>query len=92
MFQDSEIVDLLMVVFLTPVMVSILREISLAGKRWFIAGYLAIVVGYVLTLAEAAILPGLLDLLEHTAYATAGCFFLVAVVIFSRSVRRGGDS
>ncbi len=92
MFQDSEIVDLLMVVFLTPVMVSILREISLAGKRWFIAGYLSIVAGYVLTIAETVVMRGLFDLLEHTAYATAGCFFLVAVVTFSRSVRGGGDS
>lgn len=92
MFQDSEIVDLLMVVFLTPVMVSILREISIVGKRWFVAGYLSIVAGYVLTLAETVIMPELLDLLEHTAYAIAGCFFLVAVVTFSRSVRGGGDS
>jgi len=52
MYQESEIVDLLMVLFLTPIMVAAYRVIKVQGKQWFAAAYAMIAVGYVLTVAE----------------------------------------
>ena len=88
MYQESEIVDLLMVVFLTPVMVVSVRSISLPGKRWFIAAYVAIAFGYILTVAEGYFAPEALNLLEHITHALAGvCFFVAALTLYRTSPR-----
>ena len=92
MYQESEIVDLLMLVFLTPVMVLSVRAIRLAGKRWFVAGYAAIAVGYVLTIIEGYAAPDLLNTLEHITHGIAGSCFLIGVVTLMRAARAGSDT
>jgi hypothetical protein len=88
MYQESEIVDLLMVVFLTPIMVASARAIHLAGKRWFVAGYLALVSGYVFTVAEGYVWPDALNVMEHACYALAGILFATALGQLFRATRR----
>lgn len=88
MYQESEIVDLLMVVFLTPIMAASVRAIHLAGKRWFVAAYLTIVAGYVFTVAEGYILADVFNVLEHACYAGAGMLFAVGLTILARASRR----
>ena len=89
MYQESEIVDLLMVLFLTPIMAVSARSIHAAGKRWFITGYLSIASGYVFTVAEGYLAPVLFNVLEHAAYAAGGIFFAVAAVRLARASRGG---
>lgn len=79
MYQESEIVDLLLVAFLSPIMATSVRAIQLPGKRWFIAAYLALVTGYVFTVAEGFVWPDAFNVLEHAAYALSGVLFTVAV-------------
>ena len=88
-YQESEIVDLLMVAFLTPIMAASVRSIHIAGKRWFIAGYLALVTGYVFTFAEGFVWPDALNILEHACYALSGILFAVAAFQLLRASREG---
>lgn len=92
MYQASELVDLLMVAFLTPIMAASVRAIHLAGKRWFIAGYLALVAGYVFTFVEGFVWPDAFNLLEHACYAASGILFVVAVHELWRAAREGQAS
>jgi hypothetical protein len=75
-YQESEIVDLLMAVFLTPIMYVAFRQLVLPGKRWFAFGYLAMMAGYVFTIVEGYYSPDVFNLLEHSAYALAGIGFV----------------
>ena len=90
MYQESEIVDLLMVVFLTPIMYASVRAIHIPGKRWFVAAYLSIAVGYVLTILEGYVAPDALNFGEHVTHAVAGVCFLVASAALFRSSRPEG--
>jgi hypothetical protein len=74
-YQESEIVDLLMAVFLTPIMYVAFVKVHLAGKRWFLLGYLAMMVAYVFTVAEGYAAPDLFNLLEHASYTLASLGF-----------------
>jgi hypothetical protein len=77
-YQESEIVDLLMAVFLTPIMFVAFRTLVLPGKRWVLFGYLAMMSGYVFTVVEGYYSPDLFNFLEHAAYALAGIGFVGA--------------
>jgi hypothetical protein len=87
-YQESEIVELILVAFLTPMLVVGLKSITMAGKRWFIVSYLAMVCAYILTVAEGYWAPGLFNLLEHWAYAVSGIFLAVAAYVFLQDARR----
>ena len=91
MYQESEIVDLLMVVFLTPIMYASVRAIHVPGKRWFVAAYLSIAVGYILTILEGYVAPDALNLAEHITHAVAGVCFLGASAALFRSSRPEGE-
>ncbi|MDZ4166958.1 MAG: hypothetical protein U1E08_04620 [Coriobacteriia bacterium] len=92
MYQESEIVDLLMVLFLTPIMAVSVRAIHVVGKRRFIAGYLAIASGYVFTIAEGYVAPVLFNTLEHLAYAVGGVCFLAGLVALAHASRVRAES
>lgn len=87
MYQESEIVDLLMALFLTPIMVVAYRVVTIRGKRWFAAAYLMIATGYVLTVLEGYVAPGVLNTLEHVTHAFAGALCLVGVTHVFRAAR-----
>ncbi len=88
MYQESEIVDILMVVFLTPIMVATYRVLRVKGKQWFAASYVAIAIGYVITVAEGYTAPDLLNLLEHISHAFSAVFCLIGAATIYRSARR----
>lgn len=87
MYQESEIVDLLMVLFLTPVMAASLRSIHLAGRKLFIIGYFGVVAGFVFTIVEGYWLPDVFNALEHLSYGAAGVVLAVAAYKLMRSIR-----
>jgi hypothetical protein len=86
-FQESEIVDLMLVVFLMPMLTIGIRSVKIAGKRWFIASYWAIVCGFILTVVEGYAATVLMNDLEHIAYAVGGIFLAVAANALLRDVR-----
>ncbi len=75
MFEESEIVDLLMALLLTPIIWLSFRTLKLPGKTWFLFGYFVIMVAYACTVAEGYVLPDLFNALEHIGYALAGAGF-----------------
>ncbi|MEA5076639.1 MAG: hypothetical protein VB139_09860 [Coriobacteriia bacterium] len=85
MYQESEIVDLLMVLFLTPIMVVTYRVVTVRGKRWFAAAYLMIAAGYVFTVLEGYVAPDALNTLEHVTHAFAGAFCLAGAASVFRA-------
>ena len=87
MYQESEIVDLLMVVFLTPIMVANVRAIHVPGKRWFVGGYLIVALGYVFTVLEGFIAPEALNTAEHLSHAVMGALFFGGALSMFRSAR-----
>lgn len=87
MYQESEIVDLLMVLFLTPILVATYRVVAVKGKAWFAASYLMIAVGYVLTVAEGFVAEELLNYLEHVTHAFAGVFCMMGAIVLYRAGR-----
>lgn len=87
MYQESELVDLLLVALLTPLLWAGLRSVTVAGKGWFIASYAAIAAGFVFTVAEGYAAPDLLNVLEHAGYALSGVLLAVACFIFMRDAR-----
>lgn len=91
MFQESEIVDLMLVVFLMPMLMIGIRSVEVAGKRWFIASYWAIVCGFVFTVVEGYRATVLMNDLEHIAYAVAGIFLAIATHSLLHDVRGQAD-
>jgi hypothetical protein len=76
MFQESEIVNLLVGFGSVPVVVLLARRVIIPRARVLYGGFVCILVGYAATVLEGMLLPELLNLLEHTSYAAAGLCFL----------------
>ena len=87
MYQESEIVDLLMVLFLTPILLATYRVVAVKGKAWFAASYLMIAVGYVLTVAEGFVAEAMFNYLEHVTHAFAGVFCMLGAITLYRAAR-----
>ena len=87
MYQESEIVSLLLALFLTPVMARSVRAVQMHGKGWFVAGYLTVVAGYVFTIVEGYWLYDLFNTLEHVAYSLGGVWFAIGGLVLLRRSR-----
>ena len=88
MYQANEVVRLLLIVFLAPMVVTGIRQVTVVGKPWFVGSYLAMVCGYVFTVAEGYASAVTFNLLEHSAYAVSGLFLAVAMFLFERDAER----
>ena len=92
-YQPSEIVNLLVALFLTPVMWLGLRDLEVPGKASFVTGYAAMVAGFLVTILEQA--PpfpyfAVFNTAEHLLLAVAGVSFAVgAWKVYVH--RRGGE-
>lgn len=91
MLQESEIVDLMLVVFLMPMLAIGMRSVKIAGKRWFIASYCAVICGFVFTVIEGYAATVVMNDLEHIAYALGGIFLALATHTLLRDVRGQAD-
>jgi len=85
MFQESEIVNLLVGFGSVPVVLLLARRVAIPRGKVLYAGFACLLLGYVLTVLEGIVLPDLLNLLEHWSYAAAGLCFL-AFAFPARSV------
>lgn len=91
MYQANEVVRLLLIVFLAPMVVTGMRQVTVVGKRWFVGSYLAMVCGYIFTVVEGYTSATTFNFLEHSAYALSGLFLAVAMFLFARSAERQAD-
>lgn len=81
MFQESEIVNLLVGFGSVPVLVALGRRVGPPRAGVLYAAFACILSGYVCTVAEGVFWPDLLNLVEHLAYAAAGCLFLAYALL-----------
>lgn len=89
-YQNSEMVQLLMVAFLTPIMAINVRVIDIPGKRWFVAAYLVLAAGYLFTVLEGFFWFDAFNTLEHACHAGSGVLYAIAVTRLARATRTGG--
>lgn len=92
MFQQSEVVSLLLAAALTPVMYSGVRHVEFAGKRALMLALGALLGAYLFTVLETFVLPDAFNVAEHASLAVAGLAFAVSVVELALSERRGDDA
>lgn len=90
MFQESEIVNLLVGFGSVPVIALLARRIAVPRGTFLYGGFGFLLLGYVSTVIEGLVFPDLLNLLEHYSYAAAGLFFLAFA--FPRTVRPGSGT
>lgn len=54
-------------------------------NRYVTMAFLAMIVGYVVTIIEGFVLPDLLNVIEHIAYAVGGVMGTLALLEFKRT-------
>jgi hypothetical protein len=91
-FQESEIVDLVLAVGLAPLMYASVRRLEIPGKVAFLTGFLFMVASYIFTIAESVVLPEALNVAEHASLAAAGIAFAVGVWQLRSSLVRSGEA
>lgn len=89
-FEEGEIVGLILVLTLSPMLAVALREMRFPGKALSVAGYGAIAIGLIVTVAEAYVFPEALNVLEHTAYASGGVLAALGIFRIAKAARRPG--
>ena len=92
MFEEREIVNLVLAVGLAPLMYASVRRLEIPGKVAFLTGFLFMVVSYIFTIAEAVVLPELLNVAEHASIAAAGVSFAVGIGQLRSSFVRSGEA
>lgn len=77
MFQESEIISLLLAVIAVFIVVFIFMKKGIAGFQWMYAGFFAIVASMFFTVLEGVFLGGVFNLLEHVCIVLAGVAFFI---------------
>jgi len=92
-YQPNEIVNLLIAIFLTPVMWIGLRDLRVPGKPYFIIGYALMIFAFIVTILEQEPtfpLWNTWNVAEHLSLGVAGVFFALGAFAVWRDARRGG--
>lgn len=84
LYQESEIVSLLMAIGLTPVLFASARRLRFAGESALKVGLSFMLASYVFTVAEGYYLPDIFNLLEHATLAGAAVAICVGIVQLGR--------
>jgi hypothetical protein len=85
--QVSEVVNLVLAIFLVPLIVADVRQADAPSRGAFALGFSVMLLAYAVTIAEGFFLPDVLDVVEHALYATSGICFLAGLL---RVVSRQG--
>jgi len=91
-YQESEIVQLILVAFLTPMLWIGVRTVHIFGRKRFIAAYWVMVCGYLFTVAEGYVAADLMNTLEHLSYAVSGALLAYAMYAFMRDARQQAEA
>jgi len=85
MFQESEIITLIMGIVGICILFTSLKRFRFPGAEYFKAGFTVLFLSYVFTVAEGVLWQNLFNLLEHFGYLFSGCLFAVGCVRLSES-------
>jgi hypothetical protein len=91
MFQESEIVNLLVGFGSVPVLIVLARRVALPRAGIVYAAFAALLLAYVFTVVEGVVWRQGFNFLEHLAYAAAGLLFLAYVFLLGRSPAGNGN-
>ncbi len=80
MFQESEVVNLVLALLITGLFVFFSRGYRRPRFPFLYAGFFCMLLTYVFTVAEGLIFPVFFNLLEHFCYALSGILFLAGCV------------
>ncbi|MRS11873.1 MAG: hypothetical protein EG823_02225 [Actinobacteria bacterium] len=87
-YSESEIINLFLVLVLSPMLAVGLRELRFPGKVWSEIGFSAIALGLVVTVLEGFVFPDALNLVEHACYAAGGICGAVGAYLLAKDARR----
>ncbi len=87
MFNESEIINLLLGVVALIILFSVLKEVRLPGFKYFKTGFIILFFSYVFTVVEGICFKGLFNFLEHFGYALSGLLFAFACWKLSGAVQ-----
>lgn len=75
MFEESEIINLVLGMVSFVIVVYEIRKREIPGFRLFFAGFACVVLARLFTVVEGIFLGGLLNTLEHLCYVLSGVLF-----------------
>ncbi|MFZ5774944.1 MAG: hypothetical protein ACOY3Z_05625 [Thermodesulfobacteriota bacterium] len=78
MFQESEIINLVLSLFSLAIFIPFLRVYSLTGLRLFFVGFGLILAAQVFTVIEGVMANVFFNHLEHLCYGLSGILFAIA--------------
>jgi len=79
MFQESEVINLLMAIIALGVILFTFIRGEILHYRFFFFGFLAMISGYFFTVIEGIGYTAFFDAIEHISYAVSGFFFMLGV-------------
>jgi hypothetical protein len=75
MFQESEIITLLMGLMGLVIFLRFFKDSDFPGLKYIKAGCAMMVCAYIFTIVEGLVFESFFNLLEHVGYAAAGLLF-----------------
>lgn len=91
MFQESEIVNLLVGFGSVPVLVLLARRVALPHAGIVYTAFAFLLLAYVFTVVEGVVWHRGFNFLEHLSYAVAGLLFLAYAFLLGRSPTGNGN-
>lgn len=80
MVKPSELQILLLAIVIVPLIVGTYRSIAVPGKRWVAAAMIALLGGYIATVAEGFFAEAPFNVAEHVLYAISAVCFATAAL------------
>ena len=85
MFQESEIINLILSIGSLCIFIPFLRMRGIAGLHLFLVGFGLILAAQIFTVVEGVVWKSFFNHLEHFCYGMSGIFFAVACIRMPRS-------
>ena len=92
MFQESEIINLILSITSLGIFLPFLRKHRLAGLQLFFVGFGLILAAQFFTVMEGVLWHEFFNHLEHLCYGLSGLFFAVACRRFPRTWKNGSEA
>lgn len=92
MFQESEIINLLLAIFSLAILTFILRRTKILKLPYILPGFYCILGAYFFTVIEGIAYKGFFNLIEHACYASSGVFFALGCWVLVEGRHIEGDS
>ncbi len=88
MFQESEIINLLIGLVGLGIIVRFLKNDDFPGTKYLKAGFIVMVSSYVFTTVEGIFYNTFFNFLEHSGYALSGLLFALSFSQISKTYKK----